>query len=1172
MKKIHFIVALLFFLNISAGAKIIFVQANALGNKNGTSWKHAYSSLQQGLEKAESGDEIWVAAGIYLPTDSEDKSISFQLKENIMLYGGFKGAEKNISERNWEMNPTILSGNIGDHSIMTDNSTHVVVSANNTIVDGFIIEDGYAMGKRQSGKDNKPKTEQGKPQTHTSPDAIMQSSNTNSGGGILNFGACAIIRNSIIRNCYAGKGGGVYNMTNTSGFPGKTAPCPVFINVKFQHNYAMARGGGMENDLATNPVLINCEFTNNQCDAKGGALYNDFNCSPVLLNCIFKNNTAHDAAAMGNDGSSCPIIVNTTIVNNTAESQGAGLYQGSYNANMQGEGNRPLVIHSVIKNNKSETNGSANIVNWGEDWVYAWESDIEDFEYALTSLDDKYDALIDIAEKTKKEEASTIQEQYLPAIKSFIGNQHTQKKGERGRMGFGTNHTLSKTSSIPNNVIYVKNSSSNGDGTNWEKAFNNIQQAIDAASNKGGGEVWIAAGNYIPTDDGNRSVSFVMREHVAIYGGFTGNEKSKSERNTQINKTILSGNIGDQKTKFDNSYHVIIGSVNSIIDGLIIADGYANGEIKKRFGGGLFCWGYEHSSTVKNCLFTNNYAEDGAAVFCFQDVLSYFENVQFEQNNAFTGGAASFRFGSSCELENCTFSNNTAEARAGAIAINYGSNVVLSNSSFHNNTSKGNGGAIWVDDQASQYGGTKPLINDCEFLNNKASYYGGAIHNYNIATSQITRCLFKDNTATYGADIANTLRSQVSMSENQIKTAIYTDQNSSVFTQNVQDYDTQKASQGTTHSDFNVTIIGSGSPVYNPLRSQPSALVQYKELKFLVDMGNGTMDHLQELGLTGQNSPDALLVTHNHIDHTGEFINMVHTKIMEGKEFLIAGPSPIDQMTEYVAKFYKEDLNYRRNGKNTFDENNINASVKLLNGGDKFEYKGVEISTLEVPHSIKTLAYRFDVDGKSIVITGDLSYTEDLALIGKDADIMVIDGKIVATNNGKQTSIQNNHKKGANKAHASLEEIAKMAIACQTKTLVLTHLGPQTEDLEATKEKYASLGFKGKVIIAEDFLNIHIDGCSVLLIEPDSSQQFNKNKDAKSIRSKAISTSNENRSQNQESHTPSMAMERLDTNGDNKISEEEAKGPLKENFKALDTNKDGYINLEEIQNRRTPKR
>ena len=55
--------------------------------------------------------------------------------------------------------------------------------------------------------------------------------------------------------------------------------------------------------------------------------------------------------------------------------------------------------------------------------------------------------------------------------------------------------------------------------------------------------------------------------------------------------------------------------------------------------------------------------------------------------------------------------------------------------------------------------------------------------------------------------------------------------------------------QGTLNGiESSVTIIGSGSPQYNPQRSGPSALVQFNGVKFLVDMGNGTRAQLEKLG------------------------------------------------------------------------------------------------------------------------------------------------------------------------------------------------------------------------------------------------------------------------------------------------------------------------------------
>jgi ribonuclease BN (tRNA processing enzyme) len=819
---------------------------------------------------------------------------------------------------------------------------------------------------------------------------------------------------------------------------------------------------------------------------------------------------------------------------------------------MRGKGNMPLVINSVIKGNKSNTNGLHNIINWGEDWIYAWNSEIEGFNYSLDKLDDKYNGLIEISEKIKMLDAENIDKLYSNKVKGYLNLNISKKQSEGGPKGFGTDNVLTKTAVIPQNILFVRNINKNGDGKSWETAFNNLQEGIKTAREAGGGEIWVAAGTYKPTTDNNRSASFVMHKGIAIYGGFSGNEKSKSERDYRINKTTLSGNIGNEKSMSDNSYHVVLGSLNSIIDGVVIADGYANGEITNRFGGGLYSWGYESSSIIKNCTFTNNYAEDGGAVFSFADVLSYFENVRFENNKASVGGAASFRFGASCELNNCTFINNSATSRAGAIAINYGSNVIINNSTFTKNSTDGNGGAIWVDDQASQYGGTKPIITDCVFSDNSARYYGGAIHNYNIATSVIQGCNFTNNEAKFGKDIANTLRSQVTIRNSKDpNTDIYNDEGSKVTmnsNQNNKNSPTPPKTLGDI--DFSVTIIGSGNPQYNPERSQPSALVQYKGTKFLIDMGNGTKAQLNKLGLTGRNSPDALLITHHHIDHNEEFMSMVHSKFMSPNEFIIAGPSPIDEMTGYVKKFYKDDLNYRLSGiGRTFDEKSTKETVKVLKGGESFEYKGVKISTLEVPHSIKTIAYRFDADGKSIVITGDLTYTDNLRKLAKNVDILVIDGKVSPIQNGNgstnqsgQNRSQQNPVDGSVPAHASIPQIAKMALECNAKTMVLTHLGSQPSDAEATSKRYSDFGYKGKVIIAADFLTVTPDGESFKLQKQTSYNNPNQQK------AQNVSARNSQSAINQiemvlgvQAGQQGNSMSRFDTNGDNRIRELEVK-------------------------------
>lgn len=96
-------------------------------NGNGTSWAAAKKDVQNAINAASSGDQIWVKAGTYKPTEIPDgnygtiRDYSIHLKDSVKLYGGFTGNETNLAQRNWLTNVTILSGNVGVDSINTDN-------------------------------------------------------------------------------------------------------------------------------------------------------------------------------------------------------------------------------------------------------------------------------------------------------------------------------------------------------------------------------------------------------------------------------------------------------------------------------------------------------------------------------------------------------------------------------------------------------------------------------------------------------------------------------------------------------------------------------------------------------------------------------------------------------------------------------------------------------------------------------------------------------------------------------------------------------------------------------------------------------------------------------------------------------------------------------------------
>src|SRR4029079_16762567 len=81
-------------------SKIIFVKADASGTNNGSTWQNAFTNLQQAIAATDGCSSIWVARGIYTPTDTINGYKAFSLKSGVAIYGGFAGTETALNERN----------------------------------------------------------------------------------------------------------------------------------------------------------------------------------------------------------------------------------------------------------------------------------------------------------------------------------------------------------------------------------------------------------------------------------------------------------------------------------------------------------------------------------------------------------------------------------------------------------------------------------------------------------------------------------------------------------------------------------------------------------------------------------------------------------------------------------------------------------------------------------------------------------------------------------------------------------------------------------------------------------------------------------------------------------------------------------------------------------------
>ena len=138
----------LLFVNLCASADVIYVDQDAVGGlNNGSSWQDAYLDLQFALLDAGAGDEIWVAQGVYTP-DPAIREVSFNLRDQVAVYGGFAGTEDDRSQRSYKMHPTVLSGDLlgndgPNFQNYDDNSLHVVYA--NNLVSNWAVLDGFTV-------------------------------------------------------------------------------------------------------------------------------------------------------------------------------------------------------------------------------------------------------------------------------------------------------------------------------------------------------------------------------------------------------------------------------------------------------------------------------------------------------------------------------------------------------------------------------------------------------------------------------------------------------------------------------------------------------------------------------------------------------------------------------------------------------------------------------------------------------------------------------------------------------------------------------------------------------------------------------------------------------------------------------------------------------------------
>jgi hypothetical protein len=680
-------------------AGVIYVKANAAGSNNGSSWANAYTSLQDAIAAASSGDQIWVAVGTYKPTTGTSRFISFTLKNGVAIYGGFVGTETLLSQRNWQTNVSILSGDIGTVGDSSDNSYNVVNGGgtNSTaVLDGFTVTAGNAdfNGGGMYNVNSSPTLTNllfsansavfnggGMHNDNSSPSLMNVTFNGNTaqyGGGMHNLNSSPTLMNiTFSGNSANGAGGGLYNGNSSptlsevtfsdnsaNGVGGgggmyNLNSAPSLNNVTFSDNTASGAGGGGMHNNNGSPTLTNVLFSYNSATGPGGGINNTNNSNPNLTDVIFSGNSANDGGGMAGGGG---LITNVVFTDNIAATSGGGMYlndasptlsnvdfisnSAEYGGGMCNFNNsNPTLTDVTFSYNSSDASGGGMFNNGSS-------------SPTLTNVDFISNSALSGGGMANSNGSN-------PTLTDVIFSNNSAANQGGGMSNFNNSNPTLENVTLSGNSAAVEGGGMNN--FNSSPTLTNITFSSNTASLYGGG---MHNNNSNPILMG---VTF-SNNSAEIFGGGMYNYNGSSPTLTNV---IFNGNSTNGNSTNDSGGGMFNNSSSPTLTDVIFNENSTSGQ-----GGGMNN-ANDSNPSMTRLTFSNNSADNGGGMHNTSSSPSL-TNVTFSGNSALVRGGGMVNLLSSPTLTNITISGNSAAVEGGGM-FNNGGNPVITNSILYNN-------------------------------------------------------------------------------------------------------------------------------------------------------------------------------------------------------------------------------------------------------------------------------------------------------------------------------------------------------------------------------------------------------------------------------------------------------------------------------------------------------
>lgn len=271
-----------------------------------------------------------------------------------------------------------------------------------------------------------------------------------------------------------------------------------------------------------------------------------------------------------------------------------------------------------------------------------------------------------------------------------------------------------------------------------------------------------------------------------------------------------------------------------------------------------------------------------------------------------------------------------------------------------------------------------------------------------------------------------------------------------------------------------ITLLGTGSPIPDPLRAGPATLVQAGGINLLVDAGRGVLMRLAATGL-GPSQITAVLITHLHSDHLTDLNDVITTRWITSfpaTPLTILGPPGTANVVDHLMAMLQADISYRMDHHADLNDPPV-VHVTECVAGMNFSFDEVTVTIGETDHRPvePSIGFRIDQDGVGIVVAGDTIPCSGLDQLCLGADALVhtaIRADIVA-------AVPVQRLQDILDYHSSVEHAAQTAQRSGVHTLVLTHYVPAFPSGEGQDWlDLAATEFEGRIELGDDLHRVSV--------------------------------------------------------------------------------------------------